>query len=202
MTDHPDHDPTDGSDLPSEPPPAPPVDLDAELHAELEAGPSGARSGGIADLPESGPGALAPIWARGIARVIDLFIIGVGGMFMANVFGAIKVDDDTVVIENQLAYALAILLVWAVYEVAGTLGGGRTVGKFALGLRIRRVTEDRAPAPLKALTRWLVMGVAMLLPLGGLEVVVLLVVYLTAVGNPSRQGIHDRAASTLVVRAR
>jgi uncharacterized RDD family membrane protein YckC len=155
MTDHPDHDP-----LP---------EYDGELDDRYEAEPD-------PELPASGPGALAPIWARGVARVIDLFIVGVGGMFVARLAGFIETEDSTVTISNRIGYALAILGVWALYEVMGTLGGGRTVGKYALGLRIRRVDEDRAPAPHKAMTRWLVMGVAMMLPLGGLEAIVLLVV--------------------------
>jgi uncharacterized RDD family membrane protein YckC len=183
MTDHsPDHDPNLDPDH----------DFEDLAHWEDEGAP----------LPESGPGALAPIWARGIARIVDLFIAGVGGMFVANLFGAISYEDDAVVIENQVTYALAILLVWGVYEVFGTIGGGRTVGKFLMGLRVRRIDADRAPAAFKALSRWLVMGVALLLPLGGLEIVVLLFVYLTALAHPMRQGIHDRLANTLVVRAR
>jgi uncharacterized RDD family membrane protein YckC len=153
-------------------------------------------------LAESGPGSLASIWARGVARFVDLFIAGIGGMFLANLLGAVSYEDDTVTIENRALYVVAILAVWGVYEVVGTIGGGRTVGKFLMGLRVRRVDADTPPPAFKALTRWLVMGVAVLLPLGGLEVLVLLVVFLSALTNPMMQGIHDRVASTLVVRSR
>jgi uncharacterized RDD family membrane protein YckC len=151
-------------------------------------------------LPDTGVGSLAPIWARAIARVIDLFIVGVGGLFVAQLFGYIEVVDDETVTSDPLGVTLVVLAVWCLYEVVGTLGGGRTVGKFVLGLRVRSVAVDRPPTPFKAMSRWLLQGISLLL--GQLGVILLLVVYLTAATQPTRQGIHDRLANTVVVRAR
>ncbi|MFP4513537.1 MAG: RDD family protein [Acidimicrobiales bacterium] len=156
----------------------------------------------IDEIPESGPGSLAPIWARGIARVVDLFIIGLAGSLVAQVFGLIEVVDDEVVSQNPTLVILVLLVVWALYEVTGTASGGRTVGKLMLGLRIRSAEVDQAPPPSKSLVRWLLPAIALLLPIAGLQLVVLLVVYFSAVANPRYQGFHDRVAHTLVVRNR
>ena len=190
MTDHEPHDPDDDLSSPSD-------WSDAVDRLGFD-DPSGVDH--PAPLPESGIGALAPVWARGLTRLVDLFLAFIGGTFAANLLGAISYDDDNVTVESYATYLVAMLGVWAVYEVAGTIGGGRTVGKFLLGLRVRRVEADLPPSPFKALTRWLVMGVAMLL--GQLGPFVLGVIYLSALLNPQMQGLHDRAAGTLVVRAR
>jgi uncharacterized RDD family membrane protein YckC len=157
---------------------------------------------GSAPLPESGPGSLAPIWARGIARIIDLFIVLAASSLVLNLTGLIEVVDDEVVSPNPLGSILVILGVWGFYEVGGTIGGNKMVGKLILGLRVRRLEADQPPAPLKVMTRWLVPAVVVLLPLGQLVFVGLIVVYLSAITVPNFQGIHDRLARTLVVRAR
>lgn len=170
-------------------------DRDFEDLAEWDADPAEG-----ATMPETGVGSLAPIWARGIARIIDLFIVGVGGLFVAQLFGYIEVVDDETVSSDPLAVTLVVMAVWLVYEVVGTLGGGRTVGKFVLGLRVRAVSSDGPPTPFKAMSRWLLQGISLML--GQFGLILLLVVYLTSVTQPTRQGLHDRVANTLVVRAR
>jgi uncharacterized RDD family membrane protein YckC len=153
-------------------------------------------------LPESGPGSLAPVWARGLARAIDMFIVFMAGGVIARITGLVNVVDDEVVSTNPTLAILVLLGFWAVYEVAGTAGGGRTFGKVMLGLRVRAAEADRSPLPSKAMVRWLLPAIALLLPIGEYTIFVLMLVYLSGALHPRYQGFHDRVANTLVVRAR
>lgn len=153
-------------------------------------------------IPESGPGSLAPLWARAIARIIDMFLVFSMGALVTQVFGLVEVTDDDVVSSNPTLVILSLMVVWGVYEVAGTVTGGRMLGKMALGLRIRQADVDVPPRASKALSRWLLPAITLLLPVGEITLVLLVFVYLTAITHPSRQGFHDRVAKTVVVRSR
>jgi uncharacterized RDD family membrane protein YckC len=86
-----------------------------------------------------------------------------------------------------------------VYETVLVATTGRTIGKVATRLRVERGDGTR-PRWNQAALRIAVPGVAWLVPYfgGGLLAAV---VYLTAAFHPLRQGLHDRAAGTLVVVA-
>lgn len=153
-------------------------------------------------VPESGDGSLAPVWLRAPARIIDFFVIGIAISIIWAVFGIVEIVDDEAVFSNATQATLIAIVVWGIYEVAGTARGGRMLGKFMFGVRVRRVDVDKAPTALKAMTRWLVPAVVAFLPLGQLVIIALMVVYLSALLHPRFQGFHDRAAQTLVVRGR
>lgn len=153
-------------------------------------------------LPSSGAGSLAPIWARAIARAIDMVIVFSASSIILNYTGVVEVVDDEVVASNSWAVILVLVAVWCFYEVGGTVAQTRMVGKLLMGLRVRGVDQDRAPRPAKVFMRWLVPAVVVLIPLGGLEFAVVATIYLSALLMPRLQGFHDRIANTLVVRAR
>ena len=153
-------------------------------------------------VPESGPGSLAPLWARALARIIDMFLVLTMGALISQVFGLVETTDDGPVSGNPALVMLSLLAVWGLYEVTGTVTGGRMLGKMALGLRIRQVEVDAPPRALKALSRWLLPAIMLLVPVGEVILVLLVFVYLTAITHPTRQGFHDRVAHTLVVRSR
>ena len=157
----------------------------------------------VADLPpEPEPGSLAPLWRRGVARIADLVVILLASSAIAGAFGLTEVIDGEVVTEDPLLVILVVLVLWAFYEVYGVAVAGRTFGKLVMGLRVRQVESDRQPTAFKSLSRWLVPAIAIVLPIGQLVLAALMVVYLSAILNPHRQGFHDRLANTLVVRAR
>jgi uncharacterized RDD family membrane protein YckC len=157
----------------------------------------------VPDLPpEPEPGSLAPLWRRGIARIADLVVILLASSAIAGYFGLTEVVDGELVTENPMLVTLVVLVLWAFYEVYGVASGGRTLGKLVMGLRVRQVEADRLPSPFKSLSRWLLPAIAIVLPIGELVLVALVLVYLSAVLNPLRQGFHDRLANTLVVRTR
>jgi uncharacterized RDD family membrane protein YckC len=90
-----------------------------------------------------------------------------------------------------------------------------TPGMRLLGLRIGDEAEGRSVGPRQALLRWLLLGVPSLLAslalyvpniigviLGALGTVWLLLLLYTIAQSPTRQGLHDRLARTIVIKRR
>ncbi len=153
-------------------------------------------------LPESGPGSLAPLWARAVARTVDLFIVFAAASIVLNATGVVEMVDEEVVTSNPFVALLVLFGVWGLYEVAGTVGQSRMVGKLLMGLRVRTVEADRSPKLSQLVRRWLLPAITVLVPLGSFQFLVVAMVYLSALLTPQMQGFHDRWAKTLVVRAR
>ena len=81
------------------------------------------------------------------------------------------------------------------YETLMLANGGQTLGKMLLGLRV--VRADLAPPTVQdGLVRSLVIDLLWIVPLAWLVLAVVIE------RHPRRQGWHDRAAGTLVVRSR
>lgn len=166
------------------------------------AGDRESSAAGVLGLPESGPGSLAPVWARAAARLIDMVIIFSAASVVLSFTGAVEVVDDEVIITNEWVPILVLALVWCFYEVGGTLGQTRMVGKMLVGLRVRAVDADSAPSPGSVFMRWLLPAFLMVVPLFNLQFALVATVYLSALLTPTQQGFHDRLAHTLVVRTR
>lgn len=96
--------------------------------------------------------------------------------------------------------ALIFWLVGVLYEVTLTALSGRTVGKMLFGAKVVRADNGKAPGWWRAFARHLLLNVWNLLPvLGNLAA---LFVYLSPVFSNTLQGLHDRAASTVVINTR
>jgi uncharacterized RDD family membrane protein YckC len=157
--------------------------------------------------------AYASFWRRVGARVIDILIISVA----AAVLGAATLADDfsEAIADNQvdrlevflrggkfLTFAALVGLAAAIYEIALVATRGATLGKMALGLKVTRVEDGALPTWGQAFIRWLVPAAASYVPrVGGL---IVLVIYLWMLWDPDRrnQGLHDKAARTVVIVAR
>jgi uncharacterized RDD family membrane protein YckC len=105
------------------------------------------------------------------------------------------------------------VLITAVYLVPSVALSGRTVGKVVAGTRVAlRDGGGARPGWWRAAVRWAVpsaLGLGFLVVLGGPKMTMGLrllalgwevVVYGAILTNPLRQGLHDRAAGTIVVR--
>lgn len=98
---------------------------------------------------------------------------------------------------NTLAILLAGFAVWVAYRVVCTGRWGRTFGKWLFGIQVVRIEDPCAPPGLRrAAIRWFLPPLAGAIPLPGSG----LLPYLMAVRSHTRQGGHDRAARTIVVR--
>jgi uncharacterized RDD family membrane protein YckC len=106
--------------------------------------------------------------------------------------------DDTVTTKSLLVFNIALTSVAFVYETLMIALLGRTVGKLALGTRVVRAVDGARPGWTEATMRALVPLSLGAIPRVGVVLGVL--VYSLALWNPLRQGLHDKAAGTLVVR--
>jgi uncharacterized RDD family membrane protein YckC len=138
-------------------------------------------------------GALASPLARLGARVIDGLIVAVilTGLVAG---GAVHIDMTSV---DAIPAALlgVALVVGFLYETTFIALRGQTPGKMLLRVRVVRVEDGRVPGWRRAFIRWVVPILFSIVPFGAL------VAYLWLLWDRRRQGLHDKAARTLVVRA-
>jgi uncharacterized RDD family membrane protein YckC len=147
-------------------------------------------------LPEAA--VLAGYGARVIGIIIDqvIAIVPVAiGAVAAGFRPNERVDSDTLLWLN-----VAAVLVLFVYQTVMVGLFGRTVGKIVTRTRVVRTDTGGPVGWFASVQRALVTAVAGALP----EISLLLaaVVYGAAWFSPRRQGIHDRAAGTIVVSTR
>jgi uncharacterized RDD family membrane protein YckC len=170
-----------------------------------------------------GPGgvALADFTDRAIAAIIDFVIIGIIGAIVASVmtgilgeellggiFGAsVKIPS----LMSSLATVVVMLIISAAYFVGmWTRMGGATVGMRVMKLSVRDAASGQPVGQGAAINRWLFLGAPAVLSsiygwgIGLILSVVVLVYYLylayTIANSPTRQGLHDVQAKTVVAK--
>jgi uncharacterized RDD family membrane protein YckC len=169
------------------------------------------RPSPVAGYLVAGPG------ARIVAYVIDGLMLGILGIVLVGIADpsayAIDAGGDGGTASPSAASLLAKIIILGL-EFIYFVGMWTSRGRATLGMRLLRVrvidaTADRALGVTPAIARWVLLtgaiGLLGLLPIAAgffgilslLWVVVLLVSVLT---DPLRQGIHDRAAGSLVVQ--
>ncbi len=162
---------------------------------------------------------LASLGARLGARIIDWVILGVVGIVLFVVLivsfspywyynyspAEERANKDRVVVLFVSASSAIIML----YEVALIASRGQTLGKMATRIRVVRADNGVVPGWGKSFGRWLVPAgafiagtfisafIARTMLLAGL---VVLLIYVSLLWDKRRQGWHDKAAATLVVK--
>ncbi len=139
---------------------------------------------------------LAPISRRIGGLILDQGIVALPVVLVVIAFG--YKPSDTVTSDSWVIFNIALTSVAFVYETVMIALLGRTVGKIALGTRVIRLADGGRPDWSVAVMRALVPLSLGAIPRVGLLLSVL--VYSLALWNPLRQGLHDKAAGTLVVR--
>jgi hypothetical protein len=140
--------------------------------------------------------AVATVWRRLVALLVDqLLAVLVGGAGLLVVLGAVR-DDGSV---GALLVPGLLLLLLGAGQWIGEAFGGRTVGGALLGIRTVSVRTGRPAGLWAVLVRSVVQGLGVLV--GGIGV------YVVAGSGawdegPEQRGWHDKAAGTLVLRAR
>lgn len=141
---------------------------------------------------------LAPFGRRILGALLDqlLVLIPVAiGVVLAGYRPGDDLSDDELLLMNAITVGVAF-----VYETVMVGVFGRTVGKIAAGTRVVSVSSGGPIGWFGAVQRALVPSVAAAVPawgfvLGG-------IVYGLAFVHPLRQGLHDRAAGSVVVMHR
>ena len=139
---------------------------------------------------------LAPIIRRVGGLVIDQILVALP--VFAVVVAAGFTPSDTVTSESLLVFNISVTALAFVYQTLMIALLGRTVGKMAMGTRVVRLLDGGRPGWSDALMRSLLPLSLGAIPRIGVFLGVL--VYSLALWNPLRQGLHDKAAGTLVVR--
>lgn len=151
---------------------------------------------------------LVSVSRRVLARAVDLaFVIPI--VAPASVLYLVRSNGKSTHLE--LVTDLAIIAAWigaAAYEIVFIALRGQTPGKKVFDVRVVKAIDGRLPGWERSLGRFALpatftslSGIVHAEPWSTLTVMVALVVYLFALGDRYRQGLHDRAAGTIVVRA-
>ena len=138
---------------------------------------------------------LASFGRRAGGLAIDLLLINGPAMAAFYAAGVDPFDPDS----ELLWLGITITLVGLVYETLAVWRWGRTVGKWATGTRVVGM-PDGAPLDLaRSFQRSLVPTTLSAIPTVGVFLGV--GVYTWAFLDPRRQGVHDKAAGSIVVQA-
>ena len=125
--------------------------------------------------------------------------MAVSVLAVIGIVGALASGDGRTFIGVVFGLALTVLVITLLYEVTMIALRGQTVGKMMVGIRVVRADDGDIPDWGKSIGRWLVLVLPGLIPVGGL--LLTLLVYLSPTFDDRRQGWHDKAAATVVVRA-
>jgi len=140
---------------------------------------------------------IAEPWRRLVGFIIDWFVLVMLTLVIVSALG-INMGEGSAL---RLPTSVRILqgFVGAAYYIMFTVSRGQTPGKMLLGTRVVLQRTGQIPTLVPAAVRWFVPGVWVFLP--GVSVVSI-VIYGWLLFNVYRQGLHDKAARTVVVHAR
>lgn len=151
--------------------------------------------------------------SRAMAYFLDSLVMGVIGSVPLSIAGFY--DWAYPNLPDRNAFALAILLSYvlsAVYFVWFWTGGRRaTPGQRVFNIQVANAFDGRPLSARQAVTRWLGfgfwLGLPFLLPIMTVAIASIiasmtwsLVVLVSAIASPTKQGVHDRLAGSAVVR--
>ena len=137
---------------------------------------------------------LAPLWRRALGLFVDQLLLSglvIGGLVLSGTSASDAVDGTP-----AFWATMAFTLLGLVYETIGVWRWGRTLGKVLTGTRVVHVADGGSVAVSAAMIRSLVPAAFSVVPQVG--VFLGFGVYLLAFFDLRRQGLHDKAAGTLV----
>ncbi|WP_434590197.1 RDD family protein [Streptomyces sp. A5-4] len=163
-------------------------------------------SGGAAD-PLAGMPPLAPTGKRVVARIVDALIVGIPMSligWLIGMFDGYSSDWDDISDQagggKSLLWQLITMVVYVGYDTYMTSRkNGQTVGKRLMGLRVAMLNSGTVPETSASLMRAVVLWVPALICCFCIWWLINLVMIL--VDKPYKQGLHDKAAKTVVVSA-
>ncbi|MFF5971712.1 RDD family protein [Streptomyces sp. NPDC012769] len=169
--------------------------------------PYGGYGGGYGGAdPLAGMPPLAESGRRIVARIIDWLIIAIPLAIIGIPFKVYERagDDndfgDTVNSLNgggQLIFQLITIVAYVAYDTVMTAKNGQTLGKKLMKLRVAMLNDGSTPSMNASLIRAIVLWLPALICCACLWPLLLLILIL--VDKPYKQGLHDKAAKTVVV---
>ncbi|HEX7135284.1 MAG TPA: RDD family protein [Iamia sp.] len=166
--------------------------------------PSGPQS-----FPRTGVNSLATVGQRALARGLDSILLLTVWSPIFVVVLVIRSGGDAAAAEEMGSTPLDYVLVFGplvalavLYETVCITLWGQTLGKLAIGVRVARLVNGRCPLWWESALRIGLPGVVATVPLWGVAPAVALALFTTAGFDPMHRNLVDRAAGTVVVRAR
>ncbi|MFE7646792.1 RDD family protein [Streptomyces phaeoluteigriseus] len=155
--------------------------------------------GGYPADPLSGMPPLADSGRRTLARIIDMVLVTLVVWLLTWGFGVNEydVDGDGVEVGKSLAQSVVAAVLYIAYDTFMTAKSGQTLGKKWLGLRVANLDNGSTPSTQTSLVRALVLWVPFAFCCA--------CVWTAICGGwsffdkPYKQGLHDKAAKTVVV---
>ncbi|MGW5736162.1 MULTISPECIES: RDD family protein [Streptomyces] len=178
------------------PPPPPPYGGGGDPYGG--SGGGGAFGGG--NDPLAGMPPLAESGKRVLARILDMILVGVVVWLLSWGFGTneFDVDPDKVEYGKSFGQSLLAAVLYIAYDSFMISRTGQTLGKKWLGLRVANLNDGATPTLQTALVRAAVLW---------LPFAFCCACIWTAIcggwsffDKPYKQGLHDKAAKTVVVR--
>ncbi|CAL9555607.1 RDD family protein [Streptomyces sp. enrichment culture] len=165
-------------------------------------GPYGPGAGGYPADPLAGMPPLADSGKRTLARIIDMILVGIVVWLLTLGFGVSEytVDGDRIEVGRSVAQSFIAAVLYVAYDTFMTSRSGQTLGKKWLGLRVADLDNGATPSVATSLTRALVLWVPFAFCCA--------CVWTAIAGGwsffdkPYKQGLHDKAAKTVVVSTR
>ncbi|MFM8650181.1 MAG: RDD family protein [Actinomycetota bacterium] len=139
---------------------------------------------------------LATLGRRALAQVVDGFVVGIPLFLLTLAWGGDLTDANN---DNLVALTALWLGVNLFYNTAMIATRGATIGKRMVRIKVVNRIDGSAVSWSYAAVRALIPAVAGLIPAIGFALNI--AVYIRAFFHPYRQGLHDAAAGTVVVRA-
>ena len=141
--------------------------------------------------------ALASVGKRALAQFLGGLVVGIPLFAVTAALGFALTDDS---LSDAALTWLTVLWVGAnlVYNIVAIAVYGCTVGKRIAGIKVVNRVDGGRVSWSYASIRALIPTAVQLVPVVGPGLS--LVVYLRAVFHPLRQGVHDAAAGTIVVK--
>ncbi|WP_030210057.1 RDD family protein [Streptomyces bikiniensis] len=168
--------------------------------------PYGGGYGGTDPLAGMPP--LADSGRRILARLIDWIIVAVPLAIIGipfKVYDRVSSDEDFGDAVNsfngggQLVFQLITIVAYVAYDTILTARNGQTLGKKLMKLRVAMLNDGSTPPMSQSLLRAVVLWLPALICCACLWPLLLLILIL--VDKPYKQGLHDKAAKTVVVSA-
>ncbi|GGR22557.1 RDD family protein [Streptomyces roseolus] len=167
--------------------------------------PYGGYGGGYGGTdPLSGMPPLAETGRRILARLVDWAIIAVPLAIIGipfDIYDRATVDGDdfqaTWTGGGQLVFQLLTIVAYVTYDTVLTAKNGQTLGKRLMKLRVAMLNDGSTPPMSQSLLRAVVLWLPALICCACLWPLLILILIL--VDKPYKQGLHDKAAKTVVV---
>ncbi|MER6689310.1 RDD family protein [Streptomyces minutiscleroticus] len=149
--------------------------------------------------PLAGMPPLADPARRVFARLVDMVLVGVVVYLVCLLFGVhqYKVDDNGVRLDDGFWQSLIAAVLYVAYDTFMVSLDGQTLGKRLFRLRVANLRDGSTPLVPTALVR----ALALWLPFAFCCACVWTAVAggWSLIDRPYRQGLHDKAARTVVV---